>query len=284
MNFLLRSRLGEALDATVRETRPLSGGDICQAYLVTLDDGHQVFVKIRVPAISGMFETEALGLLWLEDSESLRIPRVLARSDEFLALEFLRSGAPRVDFDQRLGQGLAALHRREESRFGWTRDNFIGSLPQNNEPCRTWAEFYAERRLRPLVEKARCSGLAPADWTRRFERLFEELPSRLPQEPPSRLHGDLWSGNLLVGPSGEPCLIDPSVYAGHREVDLAMMRLFGGFGAGVFHAYQRNYPLLPGHAERVALYQLYPMLVHLNLFGAGYASSVEQRLSAWEKE
>jgi protein-ribulosamine 3-kinase len=122
------------------------------------------------------------------------------------------------------------------------------------------------------------SGRGPRGWAQRFESLYKALPSFVPEEPPSRLHGDLWGGNLLVGPAGEPCLIDPAVYAGHREVDLAMMQLFGGFGANVFQAYTAAYPLLDGHQQRVPLYQIYPLLVHVNLFGGGYAAQVERAL------
>ncbi len=173
---------------------------------------------------------------------------------------------------------MAALHRYPAEAPGLDHDNFIGPLPQPNRPCDSWPEFYAERRLRPRLEEALSGGKAPPRWRARFEDLFRALADLIPDEPMSRLHGDLWGGNLLVGPRGEPCLIDPAVYAGHREVDLAMMRLFGGFGTRVFQSYQESYPLQDGHEQRVHLYQLYPLLVHVNLFGSGYVSSVERAL------
>ncbi len=278
----LRGAVEKVLGCGCLEVLPLVGGDICEAFLVTLESNCRVFVKTRRNAPPGMFESEARGLAWLAESGSLRVPQVLAHRVEFLILEHLESAPRPSDFDQKLGCGLAALHRFEATEFGWESNNFIGTLPQKNTPCSGWAEFYAERRLRPLLERAASSRLTRSDWSVRFEKVFRDLPARLPDEFPSRLHGDLWAGNLLTGPQGEPCLIDPSVYGGHREMDLAMMRLFGGFGSEVFAAYQESFPLLAGHSERVPLYQLYPMLVHLNLFGPGYADGVEQRLRAWE--
>lgn len=214
------------------------------------------------------FAAEAHGLEWLRQSCPLRIPEVLEVGPDFLLMERLDSAAPAADHDERLGRGLAELHR-VEGPPGLDRNNFVGTLPQDNRPCGNWCDFYIERRLRPLVLER---------WKPRFERLFAALPGWLPDEPLSRLHGDLWAGNALVGTNGEPCLIDPAVYVGHREVDLAMMRLFGGFGPRVWAAYQEAYPLGDGHQERLPLYQLYPLLVHVHLFGSSYASQVEHAL------
>jgi fructosamine-3-kinase len=225
-----------------------------------------------------MFAAEARGLDWLRQAGTLRLPLVLAATPDFLALEYLMPGPRQPNFDESLGRGLAALHRSPAPEWGLDHDNFIGPLPQANGACATWPEFYAERRLRPQVAKATAGGHAPGGWAERFEKLYRALPTLLPDEPPSRLHGDLWGGNIHCGPSGEPCLIDPAAYAGHREVDLAMMRLFGGFGPGVFDSYHNAYPLREGHDLRVPLYQLYPLLVHVNLFGGGYVSLVEQAL------
>jgi fructosamine-3-kinase len=227
-----------------------------------------------------MFPAEGRGLEWLAETKALRIPEVIAAEEDFLALEFLESGSKRVKFDEELGRGLADLHRFSAGAPGWDFDNFIGPLPQANERTESWAEFYAEQRLRPRFEAAIRSGVAPGKWRSRFENLFERLPALVGDEPMSRLHGDLWGGNLLVGPNGEPCLIDPAVYVGHREVDLAMMKLFGGFPSRVFQSYDEAFPLLSGHELRVHLYQLYPLLVHVNLFGGGYVSSVERALDS----
>src|SRR5690606_15653050 len=147
-----------------------------------------------------MFETEAAGLEWLREADALRLPRVIGFSERFLALELLASSAAAADFDARLGQGLAQLHRFGASDFGLAHDNIIGTLQQANTPCSTWAEFDRERRLLPQVELALRSGRVPSTWTHRFERLVASLPERIPAEPPHRLHGDLWGGNLHVGP------------------------------------------------------------------------------------
>jgi fructosamine-3-kinase len=191
--------------------------------------------------------------------------------------------APRAsDFDERLGLGLAALHRAGAACFGLDRPNFIALLPQDNESAPTWAEFWRQRRILPLLERARSLGLSDAALDRTLDRLLPRLEQLLGEsEPPARLHGDLWGGNLHVDVRGEPALIDPAVYAGHREVDLAMMRLFGGFGERVFDAYSEGYPLADGHRERVELYQLYPLLVHLCSFGRGYLGQLQRCVSRY---
>jgi fructosamine-3-kinase len=285
MDAALEGALAEALGQPVASVRPLSGGDINQAYAVVLGDGQRVFVKANARSPRGMFAAEARGLAWLGEAGALRVPHVLAVSadgdgPQFLALELIGSTAPARDFDERLGQGLAALHRHGAPGFGLDHDNFIGRLPQPNGPLPTWAEFYRARRLEPQLKRAADAGLASTRMRQGFERLFAELPDLLgPAAAPSRLHGDLWGGNLLCDDAGEPCLIDPAAYGGHREIDLAMMRLFGGFGTRAFAAYREAAPLAPGHEERVALFQLYPLMVHVNLFGGGYVGSVESVLA-----
>jgi fructosamine-3-kinase len=275
----IQARLGVAIDAA----RRLGGGDINDAFALELADGRRVFAKCNARSPRDMFPAEARGLRWLAQARALAVPEVIAVSEPgqpaFLVLEFVDPGARVRDFEERLGRGLAALHRSGAPSFGLEHDNFIGSLPQSNEPAGDWPSFYAERRLLPLVGKALEGGrLSPAT-ARRFDRLVARLPDLAgASEPPARLHGDLWGGNLHATDTGEPALIDPAVYGGSREIDLAMMRLFGGFGARVFDAYAEAYPLAAGHAERVPLYQLYPLLVHVNLFGGGYARSVEDAL------
>jgi len=173
----------------------------------------------------------------------------------------------------------AALHRTGAPGFGLDHDNFIGRLPQSNRPAPDWGTFYRRERLEPQHRRARDAGVAPASLGRQLDRLYARLDALVgPPEPPARLHGDLWGGNLMGDDRGAPCLIDPAVYGGHREIDLAMMRLFGGFGPRVFAAYAESYPLAAGHEERIALYQLYPLLVHVNLFGGSYVGAVESAL------
>ncbi len=231
-----------------------------------------------------MFAAEALGLGWLDEANALRIPKVVAVSQadeaqQFLVLELIASGSAARDFDERLGRGLAALHRSGTPGFGLDHDNFIGRLPQSNAPAPTWTDFYRTRRLEAQLRRASDEGLATTRMRRGFDRLWGALDELIgPPEPPARLHGDLWGGNLLCDDRGAPCLIDPAVYGGQREMDLAMMRLFGGFGPRVFSAYEEAWPLANGHRERVALYQLYPLMVHVNLFGGAYVGSVEASL------
>ncbi len=280
----LKGVLAVALSSEVVDARAIAGGDINRAYALTLADGRRLFAKANDRAQRGMFAAEARGLSWLREAGALRIPEVVAvarpeEAHQFLVLEFVAPGQPARDFDERLGRGLAALHGHGAPSFGLDHDNFIGWLPQSNASAPTWAEFYRARRLEPLLRRAADEGLASPRMRRGFERLFAALGELVgPPEPPARLHGDLWGGNLLCDDRGAPCLIDPAVYGGHREIDLAMMRLFGGFGARVFDAYDEAAPLADGHRERVSLYQLYPLMAHVNLFGGGYVGSVEAAL------
>jgi len=269
-----------ALGCAVVGWESVAGGDINDAHEASLADGRWVFVKSNRDAPTGMFAAEARGLAWLGEANVLRVPEVIARGPDFLVLEFIRPGRRRPDFDERLGRGLADLHRTGAPGFGLDHDNFIGRLPQANQPLPTWVEFYRDRRLLPQLRTAVDAQRASAAMRQGFDRLFVRLEELLgPPEPPARLHGDLWGGNAMVDEQGLPCLIDPAVHGGHREVDLAMMRLFGGFAPRVFAAYEEAYPLSPGHEARVPLYQLYFLMVHVNLFGGSYVASAEQALA-----
>lgn len=281
----LASSLAHALGAEVRRARSVGGGDINDAWAVELADGRSVFVKSNARADRTMFAREADGLRWLAEPRALRVPEVLGVSSgadgasPWLALELVERGSPSREHDERLGRGLALLHRAGAPSFGLDHDNFIGRLPQSNAPCATWPELYRKRRLEAQLERATGAGLVSARMRRGFDVLFGKLDTLVgPPEPPSRLHGDLWGGNAFADAGGAPVLIDPAVYGGHREVDLAMMRLFGGFSERVFAAYREAWPLADGHEERVPLYQLYPLLVHVNLFGSGYVGAVERAL------
>lgn len=279
MQRRVREELAEALASPVSSAEAMSGGDINDAWRVTLEDGRAVFVKTNERADPAMFPREAEGLAWLAEANALRTPEVLATSDAFLALELIKPGRRAAGFDEQLGRGLAALHRAGADGFGFPSDNFIGTLPQDNGREADWPRFYVRRRLEPQLRMAVDRGLASATMRRGLARVFSNIDALTgPSEPPSRLHGDLWGGNCFVDENGAPVLIDPAVYGGHREMDLAMMQLFGGFNARVFSAYDEAYPLAPGWRERVPLYQLYPLLVHVNLFGGGYVTSVERAL------
>lgn len=285
----LRRAVEQALGDRVTGASPLAGGDINQAFAVALAGGREVFVKSNDHADARMFPCEAQGLAWLAEAGAVPVPAVLAVSDAggggpaFLVLEMLRPGRKRRDYDELLGRGLAALHRAGAESFGLHQDNFIGTLPQDNTPCPTWGGFYAGRRLMPQVRMAVDRGPMPQAWVADFERLAARLDDPDddlvgPTEPPARLHGDLWGGNLHADAGGNPVIIDPAVYGGHREVDLAMLALFGGVSERMYDAYQEAYPLAPGWTGRVPLYQLYPLLVHVNLFGSSYLGAVERAL------
>ena len=288
MDSVLVEAVEAVLGARIERSGAVSGGDINETFRAELSDGRQVFIKHHPSAPRSMFPSEARGLRYLAAAKALRVPEVLAVSEEagntpaFLILEYLAPGRHRRGFNEELGRGLAALHRFGSSSFGLDHDNFIGSLPQSNRPSTSWPEFYRSQRLEPLLRRAAGRGLANERLLRSFDELFARLAELCgPDEPPARLHGDLWGGNLHSDEAGAPVLVDPAVYGGHREVDLAMMRLFGGFGADVFEAYEEAYPLSPGHRERVDLYQLYPLMVHLNLFGRGYLAGVERALARY---
>jgi fructosamine-3-kinase len=286
----MKAELAEAVARRIRSAVariwPLAGGEIHEAYGAELADGRRVFIKSSERVSPGMFAAEARGLEWLREARVLRIPEVVAVADagaeepRFLVLEYLDPGPRAPGFDETLGRGLAAMHRFGAPSFGLDHDNFIGRLEQPNAPGPDWPNFYREQRLEAELRRAADRGRADARLRRDFELLFARLSALVgPAEPPSRLHGDLWGGNLHVDEHGLPCLIDPAVYGGHREVDLAMMRLFGGFGRRVFEAYEEAWPLAPGAEARIPLYQLYPLLVHLNHFGGSYASSIAGALA-----
>ena len=285
MSGPLLDALAAAAGAGVERAEAVAGGDVNRALRAELDDGRTVFVKHRDGAPAGMYRAEADGLRWLAEAEAIRTPEVVAVADDaeprLLALEWIDRGARGAGHDEALGRGLAALHAAGAPCFGLAGDNFIADIPQPNEPLPTWAAFHAERRVLHLGRRAVDAGLLPPGAGEKLERLAARMHELCgPEEPPARLHGDLWSGNAIVDRAGSPVLVDPAVYGGHREVDLAMMRLFGGFSERVFAAYDEAFPLAPGHEERVALHQLTPLLVHVLLFGGGY---VRQAMRAVER-
>ncbi len=276
-----RDVIRDALGSSVRTSIPVSGGDIGQSLRVELDDGRSVFVKRYPGACAGLAEAEAHGLEWLARPNALRVARPIAHGEDWIVLEWIESAPAAPDYPERLGRGLARLHEAAPSRFGLEHDGWLATIPQSNRPHEIWARFYAEERLLPLTERASEQGLLPLRARDRLRALCDQMECHIgPPEPPARLHGDLWSGNVLCDERGHPCLIDPAAYAGHREVDLAMMALFGGFPRSVFDAYTAESPLAPGAAGRIPLYQLWPLLAHVCLFGRSYLGRVEACLDA----
>lgn len=286
----LRAALADLLGETPAELQEISGGDICRAFRVRLSDGSLLFAKTPTAPSPGLLDCEAQGLRWLGEVGALRVPRVVTQRDgagpdpAVLVLEWIEPGPPGHDFDRRLGEGLAVLHAAGAPAFGYERDNWIGRLPQPNGPRESWPSFYAEQRLAPQIRRARDAGHLSGKLLERAEGLVSRVGELAgPEEAPARLHGDLWGGNVMADAEGQPVLIDPAVYGGHREMDLAMMRLFGGFAAECFEAYGEAAPLAPGHEARLPLWQLYPLLVHLNLFGATYRGPFARVLAACER-
>ena len=266
----------------------MSSGVWCiyNARVATFEDGSKVFVKCAAGTAAmvkpNMFKREAEGLHALAATSAIRVPEVLAVDEQALVLEMIRQAPKKRGFFEAFGQNFALLHSHRGKACGFGHDNFIGSTRQLNQPLggpwneaaddgSTWPVFFMERRLRFQVRLA-----VSEDSGSEFEHLLDRAERRIIEllstaiEVPSILHGDLWSGNFMVDDRGEPCLIDPAVYYGHREADLAMTRLFGGFEPEFYDAYIEALPLDPGHEDRLPIYQLYHLLNHLNLFGGGY--------------
>jgi fructosamine-3-kinase len=270
-----------SLPPGARALQRVGGGDINEAFHVALADGREAFVKTRADPSVGEYAAEAAGLQWLAEPQALRTPRVLEVAEGYLALEWIQRGRLSALGVEELGRGLALTHAAGAPRFGDFRaaagPSRFGSLGLPNDPTEDWPSFYAERRLRPLARIAReRAALAPAGLDA-VERVCAQIGQLTgPPEPPARLHGDLWSGNVMADADGRPWLIDPSAYGGHREVDLAMLRLFGAPSEGLFEAYWQVAPLADGWEERVGLYQLLPLLVHALLFGGSYRDAAER--------
>jgi fructosamine-3-kinase len=260
------------------DVRPVGGGDINQAFHVTLADGRDAFVKTRADVSPGEYAAEAAGLAWLAEPGALRTPPVLLLDDGFLALAWVQPGRLDAAGAEELGRGLAATHAAGAAGFGDpTGSSRFGSLRLANEPTVDWPSFYAQRRLLPLARLARERNALSYAGVQAVERVCERIEDLAgPAEPPARLHGDLWSGNVMADVAGRPWLIDPSAYGGHREVDLAMLRLFGAPSDRIFEAYAELTPLAAGWQERVELYQLLPLLVHALLFGGSYRAAAER--------
>ncbi|MFO7722469.1 MAG: fructosamine kinase family protein [Bacteroidales bacterium] len=259
--------------------RPAAGGSINEAAAVSAD-GLTLFVKWNhAQRYPGMFEAEARGLKLLGEQGGALVPGVLGTGDDaqwsWLILEHIEPGHATTESADRFGAILARLHRNTAPTFGLDHDNYMGSLIQTNTYHSTWHEFYIQQRLLPQVRIARDEGNLSGEDVRAFDTLFGQLQSIFPDEPPALVHGDLWSGNYLTSAENHTYLIDPAVAYGHREVDIAMSRLFGGFPARFYQSYNLHFPMVAGWESRIEIFQLYPLLIHVNLFGGGYVQSVK---------
>ena len=271
----------EVLGSPILDARFVGGGDIGVARLLRTENG-RFFLKYS-RELSGFFpfEAEARGLELLRNASPIRIPEVIFCDKTFLLLEYIEPGLADNSFWENFGLAFSELHRNTSSFFGLEFDNYIGRLSQTNSKRNLWPDFFREMRLEPQSRQAFDLGYFTTRDIAGMGKLYRNLPEIFPPEKPALVHGDLWSGNYLVSHAGEPVLIDPAVSYSHREMDLAMSRLFGGFDWRFYRSYEEAYPLAPGFEERLPVYQLYYLLVHVNLFGAAYLGPVRDIMSRW---
>ncbi|MDR3667548.1 MAG: fructosamine kinase family protein [Ignavibacteriaceae bacterium] len=272
----IKKKIEDFRGTGIRETKPLSGGCISNAYKITLTDGFSYLLKINEHSPDDMFKTEAHGLLELQKAEAIKIPEVFLHDKDFILLEFISSAPKKKKFFEEFGRKFAKLHKYTAEEYGFYEDNYIGSTPQynlNNESNKmNWISFYFYNRLLYQFKLAEKNGYADNALGDGFKNIENKIESILggSEERPTLLHGDLWSGNYMVNESGDACLIDPAVYYGHREADLAMTKLFGGFSPPFYKAYNEAFPLREGWDYRENIYMLYHVMNHLNIFGRGY--------------
>ncbi|MBR2699769.1 MAG: fructosamine kinase family protein [Clostridia bacterium] len=282
----LNDALRDAFGAELRRSDPVSGGDINDAFALTLTDGARVFMKSNRAASPAFFQAEAGGLAAIRATGAISVPSVIAVGSDaangaFLLLQWVDSAPRARDFWEDFGHSLAMMHLAPTpARFGWDHDNYIGASPQINARRESWVAFFRDCRLAPQFDRAK--RWFDAGDRGRIDRLLDHLDEHLVEpDRPALLHGDLWSGNFITGSDGRAWLIDPAAYVGHREADLAMTELFGGFHPRFYDAYREARPLQPGYARRRDLYNLYHLLNHLNLFGGGYLGAVRSILKRY---
>jgi len=271
----------------VQRYERLRGGDINSSYCLFTTKG-KYFLKVndknKYPL---MFTREASGLHKLREFCTLKIPQVIKHANcndqQYLILEWLEKGTPKKDMWENFGTGLAMMHKQPQEYFGLNEDNYIGSLNQNNDQHDEWYSFYTECRIKPLVKKLFDAGDLSATDIRDADLFCNNVRAILPIENPSFLHGDLWAGNYMITSYGYAAIFDPAVYCGHREMDIGMTKLFGGFDQHFYDAYNEAYPLENGWEKRLPITQLYPLLVHAVLFGGHYISEVKHIFSAFQK-
>jgi fructosamine-3-kinase len=274
--------LNEKCNTEILDTSAVGGGSINQAFQLKTNIGSFFLKYNSAGRYPEMFQKEAKGLKLLRDPGIISVPEVLlveeTEEHAFLLLEYVDSGVENPDFWDDFAQKLANLHKVKSDKFGLDHDNYMGSLHQYNHFHDDWTEFFIIERLERQVKLAREDGNIGRNEVAGFERIYKRLDEIFPPTQPSLIHGDLWSGNFMVDAKGEACLIDPALYYGHPETDIAMSTLFGGFSKRFYEAYNQHYPLEKGWQNRLEIYNLYPLMVHVNLFGGGYLSSVQRVL------
>jgi len=259
---------------------PVQGGSINSAFRIEKEKENYFLKTNDAKLFPGMFEAETKGLRLLRKAFEQGVPEVtetgIAGEEQYLLMEYIPSAAPGIAACYNFGRALAKMHRNTTDYFGLDHDNYIGSLPQRNKTHHKWTDFFISERISPLIKTAIDSGAMMPDLTGGFNKLFSRIDELFPAEPPALLHGDLWSGNYKFGKGGEAWIFDPAVYFGHRETDIAMTKLFGGFAADFYSGYDEEYPLEKGWEKRMDIFNLYPLLVHVNLFGGHYIYDVER--------
>lgn len=257
----------------------LHGGDINKVYLIQAESKFWVVKQNNASNFPFMLEKEAKALQYFQQIEGLRYPKPKTHftkdNQQFLVMEYIEEGENNTEGQCHLGARLAQQHQHSEDSFGWEEDNYIGSLVQVNTPKDRWIDFFIENRLNNQIKIAFDQGLLNSHDTRQFEKMYQRLDEIIPQEKPALLHGDLWSGNYFITVDKEAIAYDPAIYFGHREMDIAMTKLFGGFSNSFYASYQDNFPLEKEWELRIPIFQLYPNLVHLNLFGGSYLQSIQ---------
>ena len=268
-------------DIIIQKVSSVAGGCINQTSRITTNQG-EFFIKVNTVAQSDLFHKEQLGLDILKEKSPLGTPAVLGSGiqgrNSYLLLEWVEKGIQNTDFWKEFGSQLATQHKVSADLFGLDHHNHIGRLHQSNKFHENWAEFFVEERLRPQLQMAHDTGLIEQATLQKFDILFNKLEELVPSESPSLLHGDLWSGNFLCGQGSRPYIFDPAVHFGHRETELAFTTMFGGFDQQFYSTYSEEYPLSPGFEDRIEVHNLYPLLVHVNLFGRSYLSGIERTL------
>jgi protein-ribulosamine 3-kinase len=276
---IVKTKINESLRISITSFTPVSGGCINNGGKITFSSG-SYFVKWNDNRkFPEMFIAEGKGLTILRDQNIINIPKVIlvdvVENYQFIILEWIETSACSKTYWQTLGENLAALHSKTSDAFGLDHDNYIGSLKQINTPKNRWIDFFIENRLETQLRLAIDNRNLDHNISRKFNSLYKKLTNMLPEEKPALLHGDLWSGNLMTNNIGEPCLIDPAVYYGNREAEISFTKLFGGFAAEFYQHYNDENPLVPNFESRIDIYNLYPLLVHVNLFGGAYAQQVK---------
>ncbi len=282
----LIKHLEDIISLKITNSQPVSGGDISSAFLLYTENNTSFFLKVNHNSNAlDMFKSEVFGLNTIASTNTIATPKVYAcdllSNKAYLLLEYIESKTPNEEDFKTFGKQLAELHSCYNDKFGLEQNNFIGSLPQSNSHHNGWLDFYTEERLKPQLELALSKGLLHKSEVPNASTIKANTLAYFQNIKPTLLHGDLWSGNYLISKSGEPHLIDPAVYYGHNEVDIAMTKLFGGFGSSFYNAYHEIIPPDKHTSNRIELYQLYYLLVHLNLFGSSYYSSVKRILQKY---